>query len=131
MDLNLNILTLARGLSGHAAERQAVIAQNVANADTPDYKAKDIAPFSEVYAGGTDAPMAMLATRPGHLGAGADTPNFAVVETSAFASESPNGNTVSIEDQMMRAADVKRSHDLALGVYAKSMDILRMALGRR
>ena len=31
----------------------------------------------------------------------------------------------------MRAAQVKQSHDMALGVYQKSMDILRMSLGRR
>ena len=42
----------------------------------------------------------------------------------------PNGNTVSLEDQMMRSADARQSHDLALGVYRKTMDIMRNSLGR-
>ena len=45
--------------------------------------------------------------------------------------ETPNGNSVSLEDQMMRAAAVRQEHGLALGVYAKSLEILRTAITRR
>jgi flagellar basal-body rod protein FlgB len=44
---------------------------------------------------------------------------------------SPNGNSVSLETEMVKAADTQREHDLALAVYGKSLDILRASLGRR
>ena len=46
MDLNLNVLSLASGLAAHASARQQVIAENVAHADTPGYRARDIADFA-------------------------------------------------------------------------------------
>ncbi|HPG21610.1 MAG TPA: FlgB family protein [Amaricoccus sp.] len=129
MDLNLNILRLASGLAAHASSRQQVVAENIAHADTPGYRARDVAEFSESLRGGTPA-FAAKVTRPGHLAFGADPNGFAVREVTALGAESPNGNTVSLEDQMMRAAEVRQSHDMALGVYRKSLDILRASLGR-
>jgi len=52
-------------------------------------------------------------------------------EQAAMGAETPNGNSVSLEDQMMRAASVRQEHDLALGVYAKSLEILRTAVAKR
>ena len=130
MDEKLSILTLARGLAGHAAARQSVLAENIANADTPGYRARDIAPFSEVLESGT-TPFQPHATRPGHLGPIGGATRYETREDTAFAAESPNGNTVSLEDQMLRGVEVQHAHDLALGVYRKSLDILRLGMGRR
>ena len=55
MDLNLNILRLASGLAAHASSRQQVVAENIAHADTPGYRARDVAEFSESLRGGTPA----------------------------------------------------------------------------
>jgi len=129
MDMNLNILRLASGLAAHSTSRQQVIAENIAHADTAGYRARDVADFSESLRDGTPA-FSAKATRPGHIAFGADPNGFAVREVTALGAESPNGNTVSLEDQMMRAADVRQSHDMALGVYRKSMDILRASIGR-
>ena len=52
-------------------------------------------------------------------------------EQTALGAETPNGNTVSLEDQMLRAAEVRQQHELATGVYAKSLEILRAAVTRR
>jgi flagellar basal-body rod protein FlgB len=129
MDLSLTVLRLASDLAAHAKTRQSVIAENVAHADTPGYRARDIADFASVVEQAGPA-FAARTTRPGHVAFGADARGFEPRETTAFGAESPNGNTVSLEDQMMRAADVRASHDLALGVYGKSLDILRAGLGR-
>lgn len=130
MELNLDILTLARGLAGHATARQSVLARNVANADTPGYRARDIPPFAEVFE--RDAiPFAQRATRPGHISSAPADTRFRSHEESAFAAESPNGNTVSLEDQMLRSVEVRNAHDLATGVYRKSLDILRLGMGRQ
>lgn len=130
MDLNLSIIGLARGLSDHAATRQSVIAQNIANADTPGYRAKDIASFSEVY-GEDFSGIGLRATRPGHMTDSGASARYQVEPTTAFAAESPNGNDVSLEDQMMRSVAAQQSHELALGVMRKSLDILSMSIGRR
>ena len=128
MKFQLDILRMAHALAANASSRQALIAQNTANADTPGYKALDIKPFSEIFTrSGNFEPRA---TRLGHLGPAAADPANRIIESSIFGAESPNGNTVSLEDQMIRATEVRRQYDLALGVYRKSMDILRLGLGR-
>ena len=59
----LALSRLAGALANHAADRQAVVAENVANADTPGYRARDLRPFAELMERG-DMPMAV--TRAGH-----------------------------------------------------------------
>ena len=127
--MNLSILNLASALAAHAATRQRLIAENVANADTPGYRARDVADF----AAALDAAPGFAArtTRPGHIAFGDDPHGFAPREQAALGAETPNGNSVSLEDQMLRAAEVRQSHDLALGVYAKSLAILRATVARR
>ena len=55
----------------------------------------------------------------------------AAAERVGGGTMSPNGNSVSLEGEMVKAADVKREHDLALAIYGKSLAILRASLGRR
>lgn len=122
----IDVLQAAQSMARYAGRRQALIATNIANSDTPGYRARDLTPFAEAY---REPPgLALRATRPGHLpdpeggqlGRVADSPDGA----------KPNGNTVSLEKEMVKASDLKRDHDLALAVYSKSLDILRASLGR-
>ena len=70
MDLSLNVLRLASALAAHATARQQVLAENVAHADTPGYRARDIADFASIL---DNAPaFAARTTRPGHIPFGAD-----------------------------------------------------------
>jgi len=128
MDHNLTLLRLASALAAHATARQSVITENVAQADTPGYRARDLADFSQTLEEGPA--FAQRATRPGHIDFAGDA-RLEARELAAFGAETPNGNSVSLEDQMMRAAETRQSHELALGVYRKSMDILRTSLGQR
>ncbi len=128
MTENMNIFQLASQLAAHATQRQALIAQNTANADTPGYKARDLTPFAESFENGGG--MALKATRAGHLQPSGRSSGAEVVVDSLFGAESPNGNSVSIEDQMVRAAHVRQQHDLAIGIYQKSLQILRTSMGR-
>lgn len=128
MDLNLNVLQLASGLMAHATARQRVVAENIAHADTPGYRARDLADFAATL---DQTPgFAARVTRAGHIPFGADARGHDPHEATAPGAASPNGNTVSLEDQMTRAAEARQSHQMALGVYSKSMDILRTAIGR-
>lgn len=129
MNFSLDVLRMASSLAAHASARQVVITENIANADTPGYRARDLADFAQTL-DETAGSLAPRATRPGHLDFGAEGRGFEAGEVAAFGAETPNGNTVSLEDQMMRSAEVRQSYDLALGVYRKSMDILSAAIGK-
>lgn len=130
MNLNLGVLNLASQLASHAYKRQELLAQNIANADTPGYKARDLSEF-KVSAQSFDASIGMRKTHPAHLGRDVSTNASEEITTSVFGSESPNGNTVSLEDQLVRSSEVQHQHEMALGIYQKSLAILRLGLGRR
>lgn len=130
MKIDIGILQMAQDLAAHATSRQSVIARNVANADTPGYKARDTNTFAESYRENATMRVSNRPVRSGHIALGQTIGAGGIFESAAFGVESPNGNTVSLEDQMVRAADVKHQHDLALGIYAKSMNILRAGMGR-
>ena len=122
---NLALLRTADAMARHAGARQAVVARNMANADTPGYRAMAIAPFNDSYA---EAGRAMRATRPGHLRFGdRPPPRQAEVEGEA----SPNGNSVSIEMEMIQAAEIEREHNRALSIYRHSLTVLRSVISGR
>lgn len=123
------VLTIAASLAAHAAARQSAIARNVANADTPGYRARDLPDFADVYRTGEG--MRLRGTRPGHVGDAPGGPVPAAAERAAGGAMSPNGNSVSLEAEMVKAVEVKREHDLALAIYGKSLAIIRASLGRR
>lgn len=127
MEPKLSLLRMASELAAHSAARQSVIAENIANADTPGYRARDIPGFAEAMAEPTG--FAPRATRPGHMSF-AEEARFEPREQAALGAETPNGNSVALEDQMVRAAELRTNHDMALGVYRKTMDILRDGIGK-
>jgi len=115
---DLSILSTATLMARYAVERHAVISENIANADTPGFKAKDLEPFSEAFKSGNALPSGALANR-----------NRArPIETTGVAS--PNGNTVSLEDQMARGGEVARDHQTAVTIYTRALAMLRTSLGR-
>lgn len=113
----LEIFTLAGARAQHAAARQAVVAQNIANADTPGYRAKDITDFTETW-------RAMQ-----HNGRDDDAP-LPMRLLDAGGPASPNGNTVSLELEMLRGIEAQRAHSRALQVYGSAISILRTSIGR-
>lgn len=123
------VLTIASSLAAYAAERQSAIARNVANADTPGYRAQDLPDFAATYR--AEDAGALRKTRAGHIGAPEAPQTYTVSERALQGTMSPNGNSVSLETEMVKAADVRRDHDMALAIYGKSLAILRASLGRR
>ncbi len=124
----LEIFQMAGAMARHAATRQTAIAENIAQADTPGYKARDVASFADTYQDASG--MAMRTTRAGHL-MGSITHAPVARPIAGTGSESPNGNNVSLEAEMMKAVEVKGHHDRALAIYQSSLGILRTSLGRR
>jgi flagellar basal-body rod protein FlgB len=113
----LEIFAIASARAQHAAARQAVVAQNIANADTPGYRAQDISSFEDTW----------RALQSGEPAADAALPVRAV---DAGTPASPNGNTVSLELEMLRGIEAQRAHSRALQVYGSAMSILRTSIGR-
>lgn len=130
MKLNIDVLNLASDLASHAYRRQELIAQNVANADTPGYKARDLSKFT-ISNDDFETNFGMRKTRKEHFGTVNGSQNSRIVHTNELGNESPNGNSVTLEDQLVRSAEVQHQHEMALGVYQKSLAILRLSLGRR
>ncbi len=123
----LNLTRMAAGLADHAASRMDQVARNVAQADTPGFKAMDLPDFAQVYDAGPQGTM--RATRAGHI-ATAPSATQAIAQPTAGETQ-PNGNTVSLEREMVKSASVRQEHDMALAVYSHARDILRASLGRK
>jgi flagellar basal-body rod protein FlgB len=121
----LELTRMAQSLAAFSGSRMAVIAENVANADTPGYKAKDMPAFSEVFFKVGDD---MRATRVGHLtGGGPSALPSPYVERGH---EAPNGNSVSLEAEMVKSVEARQSHEMALAIYRATSDVIRASLGR-
>jgi flagellar basal-body rod protein FlgB len=116
---------MAQGLAAHAGQRMGVVAQNVAHADNPGYKARDMPDFAKVYA--DQHGQGLRTTRAGHIGMGGASAAEAMIVRGGDA---PNGNTVSLEAEMVKSAEVRQDHDMALSIYRSTSDILKLALGR-
>jgi flagellar basal-body rod protein FlgB len=121
----LELTRMAQALAAHSGARMGVIARNVAHADTPGYKAQDLPPFAAVF----DAePGTMRATRLGHLTSAMS--GSQPQPQRATGREAPNGNTVSLEGEMVKSVEVRQSHEMALAVYRATSDVVRASLGR-
>ncbi len=122
---NLDVFRTAMAMARHAGVKQAFSAQNIANADTPGYRARDLPEFRDTM---RESLMGQRATRENHL-------NGSTTRTLDFSERrdalDPNGNTVSLEQEMVSAVGAQRQHDRALAIYRNNLNILRTSLGRK
>ncbi|MCH2093599.1 MAG: FlgB family protein [Rhodobacteraceae bacterium] len=133
MFAKLNVFQIAMAAARHSGARQALVSQNIANADTPGYAARDLMPFKDIIGNEMtrlSVSKALRASRPGHLH-GARENGFIEATVAETVSENPNGNAVSVEEQMLRAVELRRQHDRSLAIYKSNLTILRTSLGRR
>lgn len=114
--------------------RQQVLAQNIANADTPGYRPRDLTPFAELLArhGAASGAPPLAVTDPRHLrgkddGAGG---RWRTKEDRRVVERLPNGNAVALDEQALRVADTDAAHALAMGLHRRYLTLFRTALGR-
>lgn len=136
-----NVPSLLAGIGRemkHLAERQRVIAQNIANSETPGFKSRDVeAPdfgdlLSQQRQGNTPhvarprvqitSSMAALGASP--IGAGS------VVLDKDISETKPDGNNVTLEDQLLRMGQVQADFTAMTNLYRKQQSLLKTALGR-
>lgn len=124
----ISTMRMAEALGAHATARQRLVAQNVAQADTPDYKARDLDDFSKTV---RQAPgLGLRVTDARHSSGGGWGMGAGQVRVQT-GEASPNGNTVSLEDELIRQADVRREFDVSVTVFQSGLNLMRAGLGKR
>lgn len=118
------LLSLASRKSSWLAARQATVASNISNANTPGYKAKDLAAFSEVL---NSTQLTLASTNAGHL-----TPDG----TNAVGEAKPSsdawdvtetGNSVGVEEELLKAGEINRDYSLTTNIV-KSFHAMLMSV---
>ncbi|MEM9469229.1 MAG: flagellar basal body rod protein FlgB [Pseudomonadota bacterium] len=114
--------------------RQGVIAQNIANADTPDYRARDL---TDVDFGSMLREVSgrynvrMEVTTPGHMTSNNDPANPRQLKSRVTYEVAPVGNSVIIEEQMISATKNSMDYNLMTNLMRKNVGMFRTALGRQ
>ena len=98
-------------------QRQGLISQNIANADTPGWQERDLQPFAATLAaaGGLGGELAATRTNPLHLAATGDPP--AASKRVKPTERAPDGNSVPLEDEMVKLADTGSDHEFVTNIY--------------
>jgi flagellar basal-body rod protein FlgB len=119
-------------------ERQRLLAQNVANADTRNYRPQDLAPLrfepSKIATTSTGAlaSAGLRRTDAGHMGFAASSPGSRFQADAGGGHESrPSGNAVNLEDEMIKVAANQMDFQAATTLYTKSLGLLKAAIGKR
>lgn len=112
--------------------RQSILAENVANAETPGYKARDLKAYSfaDHLADASSAELVADLTNPGHIAVSSgDGDGFAAVRAGDFE-VTPEGNAVTLEDEMMKISANQMDYQAITTLYTRSLRMIRTALGR-
>ena len=121
----ITLFDLAQRRLAWTEQRQAVLAQNIANADTPGWQSRDLAPFAAM---ADQAGVDLARTDPGHL-----------VGTSNIASSAklvrptgrqPDGNAVSLDQELTKVADTDTTQSLVSAIYHTYLGLFRTAIGQ-
>jgi flagellar basal-body rod protein FlgB len=128
---DLPIFSMLRTRMNWHQERQRLLAENVANADTPNFRPRDLAPLDfgrQVQQVGGQLQLAL--TSPQHLSSSAGAGGFATERPSKYDVR-PAGNAVNLEDEMMKVAANQMDHQAAISLYSRSMGLLKTAIGKK
>jgi flagellar basal-body rod protein FlgB len=126
------ILSMLRTRMEWHQERQRVLAENVANSDTPHYQAKDlVAPdFSRQVAVAAGTPLALDRTDSSHLTRLAAPSIEFASDTRGRYEVRPRGNTVTHEDEMMKVATNQMDFEAVTSLYSHSLALIKTAIGK-
>ena len=134
--MDLTKLTLFRMMSGQddwLTQRQQVLSQNVANADTPQYSAQDLKPidFKDSARRGNTFSMQLATTNAAHIRPTfGDEGPYDVAKTRQPYETAPSGNSVVLEEQLIKVAETAADYQITTQLYSKYMEMFRIAIGR-
>jgi flagellar basal-body rod protein FlgB len=139
MDLSgIPLFSMLQNKLGYLSQREKVIAQNVANASTPNFTPMDLKPFSQQPGMDAKANASVLAA-PAQTDSGASLgaalssatrgqPKPFVSVESPDSETTLDGNQVVLEEQMLKMNEARSDYDAAIGFYQKSLGLLHLAV---
>jgi len=119
----VNLFDLASQQARWLAVRHTAVSSNIANANTPGYGSVDVEPFEAVL---NQKQVAMRATHPKHIAANAGSGGFAVRQVNDDRPTMPSGNTVVLENELMKSGEVRRSFELNTAIVRSFHKMLMM-----
>jgi len=125
----IQLFDLASRQAEWLSVRQEVVATNIANANTPQYKAKDVASFDAVL---DNTSMRMTRTNAAHFGDSALSNNVKV-EEAALNDEigiQESGNTVALSKELSKAGEVKRQYELSANLVKSFNSMMLLTVKR-
>jgi flagellar basal-body rod protein FlgB len=125
--MGIGLFDLAEKRLAWNARRQGVLASNIANANTPGYRARDVQSFAATLAGMNGVEPAR--THPSHM-AGTVQPGLASVINDPAASKSLDGNSVALDKELTKVADSATTQSLVTTIWKKYVGMFNIALGR-
>lgn len=131
---NITLFQAAGAKMGYLSQRQEVISRNIANADTPGYRAHDVTEpdFSSVLRNVDKEPGPIVSpslTHQRHIMPPGEFTATEVRKQDSFYEVAPSGNAVIIEEQMVKANQVNIDHNLMVNIMRKNVGMIRTALG--
>ena len=135
MSINdLPVLSALRTKMQWHQERQRVLAENISNSDTPNFKPRDLVEpkfdRNGSSAAGSMGSLAMMRTSSSHIAVSGAAPSFAQDGKSGFQTR-PAGNAVNLEDQMLKVSANQMDYAAATSLYSRSLGLLKTAIGKR
>jgi flagellar basal-body rod protein FlgB len=125
---DLPILSMLRTRMQWHQQRQRVLAENIAHADTPRYKARDLVP--PTFASALQrASVNMARTDLGHLEATGGSLQFDEDRNVRYETR-PRGTAVNHEEEMLKLAGNQASYDAVTSIYSHSLSLIKTAVGR-
>ena len=125
---DIPMLSMLRTKMHWHQERQQLLAQNVANSDTPTYRPVDLAPISQDHL--RLPPLVVRQTDPAHVGGALDGSSEFSVDPHGGYEVRPAGNAVNLEDEMMKVAANQMDYEAATTLYTHSLNLIKTALGK-
>ncbi len=127
---DIALFSMLRSRMQWGQERQRVLSENVANADTPNYRPHDLAPPKFGRTQQVASVVSLARTEIGHIASSTDTSSrFASLQ--AGYDVRPTGNAVNLEDEMIKVAANQMDFQQVATLYTRSLGLLKAAVGKR
>ena len=115
----------------YLSQRQALLARNIANIDTPNYQAQDLKKLDFDNMKAAESPkIAMRETSSKHIAGTVSQDRYASAALTKTFEKKPGGNTVVLEEQLGKVSDVGAQHQLTTSLLKKYHSLYIAALGR-
>jgi flagellar basal-body rod protein FlgB len=127
---NIPLFSMLRTRMHWHQERQRILAENVANADTPRFQPRDLAPPQFDPRRPATAELSLARTSTAHLAGASGSTRFQIDRGGGFEAR-PSGNAVTLEDEMMKVANNQMDYQAATSLYTRGLGMLKTAIGRK